>query len=559
VVAQSPPSVSPDLLRLLADGERLRAERARRSLRHFVREAWHVVEPGTPFVSGWHLDCVCEHLEAVSRGEIRNLLLNFPPRHMKSLAVSVFWPMWTWIDHPAKRWLFASYGQDLAIRDSVKCRNVIQSPWYRRHFGDRFQLTKDQNQKTRFENDKTGFRIATSVDGMGTGEGGDFIVADDPHNVKETESDAVRDEVLRWWDETISTRGNDPKTVAKVIVMQRIHERDLSGHVLAKGGYHHLCLPAEYEPRVFVKPGEIAPKGLPQPHDDCHIATDPRTKAGELLWPNRFGPAELEALKLDLNSSYAVAGQLQQRPVPRAGATFNVADIKPLPANFAQLRPHLSVVQFYDLAWSERDSADYTAGITIGLDPRTQDLYILHVWRQRVGEDNLDETLADQIAQHRPGLVGVELGAFKQAATKDLVRRLNRLLSERKVATVVTAVPVSTDKGFRAQVPAGRAKAGFVSADKTAPWWQPFSSELSLFPKGANDDQVDAFSGGVQLAIERGRPRSRDGVQMLFGGGDAPQPDPGKPDSPAAYLAQMEAAGWPGAPPETPIRLPRGD
>src|SRR6516164_8328554 len=148
-------------------------ELASRGLREFVRQAWPVVEPSTPFVPGWHIDAIIEHLEAVSRGQIRNLLINVPPRHMKSLLVSVFWPAWEWIRHPERRWLFSSYGAQLSIRDSVKCRRLIESPWYQRFWGNRFRLTTDQNTKTRFDNDRSGYRIATSVGGAATGEGGD--------------------------------------------------------------------------------------------------------------------------------------------------------------------------------------------------------------------------------------------------------------------------------------------------------------------------------------------------------------------------------------------------
>src|SRR5688572_15230884 len=133
-------------------------EFARRSLREFVRQAWHVVEPATEYVPGWHVDAITDHLEAVSRGQIRNLLINMPPRHMNSLAVAVFCPCWEWIDHPERRWLFASYAATLIIRDSLKWRRRIESPWYHSNCGDGFRLTTDQNEKARFENDPSGYR-----------------------------------------------------------------------------------------------------------------------------------------------------------------------------------------------------------------------------------------------------------------------------------------------------------------------------------------------------------------------------------------------------------------
>lgn len=264
------------------------------------------MEPATPYAHGWHLDAIADHLEAVTRGEIRQLLINVPPRHTKSLTVSVFWPSWVWTFAPATRWLFTSYIENLAVRDNVKARRVMTSPWYVGHWGQVFQFTSDQNVKTRYENDRTGYRVATGVGGGATGEGGDILVADDPHNVKQAESQPVREAVLTWWDEVMSSRLNDPRTGAKVIIMQRVHERDLAGHVLAQGGYEHLCLPAEYDGRRCVTVlGDV----------------EQRTDMHALLWPDRFPRTALDALKLQLGP-YGAAGQLQQRPAPRSGGLF---------------------------------------------------------------------------------------------------------------------------------------------------------------------------------------------------------------------------------------------
>src|SRR5215467_3795292 len=165
-------SVAPLLRRPCLRNE-IETEMAARSLREFVRQAWPIVEPSTPFVPGWHIDAIVEHLEAVTRGQIRNLLINVPPRHMKSLLVSVFWSAWEWIRWPERRWLFSSYAAQLSIRDSVKCRRLIESPWYQARWADRFALTSDQNTKGRFDNNRTGYRLTTCVGGAVTGEGGD--------------------------------------------------------------------------------------------------------------------------------------------------------------------------------------------------------------------------------------------------------------------------------------------------------------------------------------------------------------------------------------------------
>jgi hypothetical protein len=200
----------------------INAELARKSLAEYIRQAWHVVEPSNVYIHGWHIDAIADHLEAATRGEIRNLIINIPPRHAKSLLCCVFWPTWVWATRPETRWLFSSYGENLAIRDSLKCRRIVQSAWYQRNFGDMFTLTGDQNQKTRFDNDKTGYRIATSVGGLGTGEGGDFIVVDDAQKQADAHSLLARETVTDWWDNTMSTRGNNPDRVVKVVIMQRL-------------------------------------------------------------------------------------------------------------------------------------------------------------------------------------------------------------------------------------------------------------------------------------------------------------------------------------------------
>jgi phage terminase large subunit-like protein len=230
-------------------------------------------------------------------------------------------------------------------------------------------------------------KVATSVGGTATGEGGDRIVVDDPHNVNEAESDLVRRGVIDWWDQVMSTRLNDPKTGAKVIVMQRVHEADLAGHVLAQGGYEHLCLPAEYE----------------GPTRSTMIGwSDPRTEAGELLWPERFGPDEINALKRSMGS-YASAGQLQQRPAPAEGGILKRhwwrywkpvgASLPPvairLPDGQQQLIPAIDLpesfdeqVQSWDMAFKDIDSSDYVVGQVWA--KKQADKFLLHQVKARL-------------------------------------------------------------------------------------------------------------------------------------------------------------------------------
>lgn len=460
------------------------------SLREFSQEAWHVVEPGRPFVSNWHIDAICEHLEAVSFGEIRNLLINIPPRHMKSTLVSVFWPAWKWTFRPEFRWLFASYAQRLATRDSRKCRLIINSRWFKQHWGGLFTLTSDQNEKTRFENDKTGYRIATSVDGQGTGEGGDIVAVDDPHNVKKAISDKQREAALIWWDETMSTRLNDPKTGGRVIVMQRLHERDLSGHVLEQGGYEHLCIPARYEPKTYV----IGQGFVAKRHTTAIGWTDPREVDGELLWPDRFGEKELEDLKLPPS---AQAGQLQQRPSPRGGGKikrqwFTIVDAAPADAKR---------VRWWDLAGTEpsptNPDPDWTAGPRVSLKDGV--FYIEDVQRKRLSPHGVEQ-LVKQTAMTDGVAVPVGIEQEPGSSGKTTIDHYRRNVL---VGFDVRSARATGDKEIRANPWISAAEAGNVKLVR-GDWNTAFLDEVEVFPFGAHDDQVDGVSGAVaELADTR--------------------------------------------------------
>lgn len=814
------------------------------SLREFVKQAWHVVEPATEFSPGWHIDAICDHLESVTRGQIKNLLINVPPRHMKSLAVSVFWPTWEWITNPAQRWLFMSYSSALSIRDSVKCRRLIQSKWYQRNFGDRYQLTSDQNAKEKYETDKTGHRIASSVGGMGTGEGGDRIVCfphdtavttnlgyikigeivdgrlpvkvlsfdhasntrrwqtieeyesapgrdcvtiemsngesfsctedhpvyalgrgyvcasklrsgdeliddgklhdvrsgrkssaiahpevqkcvlqhgmqdemeqgrervqlagrrhiedmstvqcgvsvqasaggnkkvlllrvqgssspsigsrssrlrrfsygslrhmpvsgeaniekekesktlllqevcrdwspldnrwskspqlhsrtrgseisarihkgsasntqegwvlpnvssgtkrsdvclersshrlqhtkqqkkepnvfvqqlpwqgswssstqgdtegifvvrvvaaprpekvynirvaedhnyfvegsalvhncDDPISASDAESETILQSVLDWWDGTMASRSNDPKVGSRVIVMQRLNELDLSGHVLELGGFEHLVLPMRYESdrKCFTSINFV----------------DPRTKDGELLWPNRFGEPEAQALEKALGTARA-AGQLQQRPSPIGGGVIKKHWWKYWQPRGAKLRPVTvrmpdgkfeereavtvpdtfgNLLQSWDLPFKDKKDSDFVAGLVVGTSGA--DRYILDSEHARM---DLPETLNAfrRMSMRWPNahLKLVEGKANGPAVIQSLRHEIGGLVEVEpdgsKAARLAAAAPTIESGNW------------YLPHPMLAEWVQPFIEELSAFPVGANDDWCDCVS-----------------------------------------------------------------
>src|SRR6478609_620630 len=288
------------------------------SLAEFVKRAWHTVEPSQPYVHGWHIDFICEHLEAITRGEIvdahvyNRLLINIPPGMMKSLLVNVFWPAWEWgpCNLPGMRYICVSHSHNLALRDSMRMRRLVVSEWYAGHWGDRVQLRGDQNAKGKFETTAAGWREAVAA-GSITGARGDRVLIDDALSVDDANSETVRDSVNQWFREAVPTRLNNPRVSAIVVIMQRLHEADLSGTILDNDmGYDHVMLPMRYES------DRAAPTKLG--------LMDIRDVEGELLFEERF-PLSVVERDEKIMGPYAAAGQHQQAPTPRGGGVVKDA------------------------------------------------------------------------------------------------------------------------------------------------------------------------------------------------------------------------------------------
>lgn len=449
-----------------------------RSLIEFVKQAWHVIEPGQPYVHGWHLDVVAAHLEAVSDGDINRLLINIPPGTMKSLIVSVFWPAWEWgpRDMQYLRVIGASHEEGLAIRDSLRMRRLITSEWYQQRWP--VELAGDQNLKTNFENTKTGWRQSCPVKSM-TGKRGDRVIWDDPHNVEGALSDADRETTIRVLKETLPTRVNNPEKSAIVIVMQRLHERDVSGVILEeKLGYVHLCLPMEFEPERRCR--------------TLIDFEDPRTEEGELLFPARF-PRHVVDRDKKAMGSMAVAGQFQQRPAPRGGGAIeaDMLQISHPPARFVK------VLRYWDKAGTE-GAGKFTAGCKMGLDEQGR-FWILDITKGQWGapkrERNIKQTAqADGIdvdiwIEQEPGSGGKE-------SAENTIKNL--------AGHTCKADRVTGDKEVRAEPFAVQVAAGNVFL-APGDWNKPFIEECRTFPVGQFKDQVDSASGAFnKLALANG-------------------------------------------------------
>ena len=488
---------APASPRLIAEAIKYEKDRrlASASLYEFVKQSWHVVEPGVNFVHGWHIKEICEHLEAISTGEIRKLLINIPPRHSKSTIVSVIWPMWEWLTDPSQKFLAASYSGSLSIRDNIKARRLVLSPWYQERWGHMFKLSGDQNAKQRFENDRTGYRIATSVGGTATGEGGSRLLLDDPHAAQEAQSDTIRQSSLEWFDQVWSTRLNDPKRDAMVTVMQRLHERDISGHILEDiGGWEHLKIPAEWD--------EQRRKTSLGPYD-------PRKTRGELICPERFGEEEITTLK-KLLGAYGTAGQLQQDPSPSEGGILKTKFLQMWPAEKG-LPPFEYILQSYDCAFTEKTTGDPTACSVwaIFTHEGVHNVMLIDAWAEHLGYPDLRERAIQDW--------NTEYGVMSKDSQFSRPRRPDRILVEAKASgqsllqdlrlAKVPAIgynPGNADKVSRAHqaAPTLELEMVWVPESKKNPghfvsWAEDFIKELSKFPIAAHDDYVDTFTQAI--------------------------------------------------------------
>jgi len=466
-----------DRRRKIEEGEHANAELAKRSLSHFLRAAWPIVEPSTTLQWGFHLDAMCEHLSAVSRGQIRNLVITIPPGCTKSILVGVMWPAWTWANDPSVRWLCAANEGDLATRDSLSCRNVVQSDWYRKWF-PHVQLVGDQNVKTWYQTSRTGHRLATTVNSRVTGKKGDILLVDDPNDAQKVESEADRKRIINWWKDAFYDRVNDFKTGRRVVIGQRTHKQDLQGFLIETGEFEELRIPEEFEPakRTFTSIGW----------------TDPREQEGELLRPDRFGEAQIAAARKRLGTA-GYRAKHQQDPMDREGYRFKAKWLdrrwrwSEQDRDKITLEDERGLYEFKlkgaplfatcDPASSSKRTADFTVFGIWACTPRG-DLVWVDCIRKQVDIPDQPKILVEVYTKHQFRSIGIEAVASNQSMFQ-FAQRLH--LNAKRLS------PKGQDKLAHAQ--------GAIILAESGGLWLPDQGQVPGFPLEEVVNELVSFTG----------------------------------------------------------------
>ncbi|WP_448952143.1 phage terminase large subunit [Labrys neptuniae] len=448
-----------------------------KSFAGFVKEAWPILEPNIPLVWGWHMQAMCDHLEAITFGRLHPwIIINVPPGSSKSMIVSVLWQAWEWgpCGMRAMRFLTSSFDMVNVTRDTRKTRDLVLSEWYQQLWPE-VRLTRTG--ETSFANDNTGSREGIAFKSI-TGKRGDRWCIDDPHSVVGAESATDREKAVRNFLEGGLNRVNDQVKSAIVVVMQRLHEGDLTGALLSRQlGFIHLMIPMEFEPERRCE--------TPLPWHD------PRTYDGELMDPVRMPRGAVDKLKNI--SQFSWAGQYQQRPTAREGGMFKRAWFEGQIIDAAPA--HTQWVRHWDLAATKGGNGARTAGVKMGRSPDGR-FIVGHVVKDRLdgaGVRRLIKTTAEVDGTFVPISLPQDPGQAGKVQAADLVAML--------AGYTVTAEPETGDKATRADPFAAQCAVGNVLLVR-GEWNESYIDELCLFPGGTIKDQVDGSSGAFGWLVK---------------------------------------------------------
>ena len=446
----------------------------------FLRKAFETASGGGTLAPNWHHKAIAWQLERVQAGDNARLIVTMPPRYLKSITISVAWVAWMLGRDPSMNFVCVSYSNDLSQKHAGDCRAIMQTDWYRRIFPNTV-LPRGGSGEMDFKTTKGGGRLSTSVGGTLTGRGGDIIVIDDPIKPDEAMSEVARKKVINWYANTLSSRLNNKEKGAIVLVMQRLHEEDLAGHLLDAGGWEHLSLPATAESEERIAIGK-ARKHTRQP--------------GEALHPERENTARLEQLKKVMGSA-VYSAQYQQAPIPAEGLYVKRHWLKRY-ITAPERQPGDLVVQSWDTASKDGALNDYSACITALM--RKRQIYVLDAFRDRLLFPDLRRKVEELARKFDAGALLIE----DAASGAQLIQQL-RDDKSKGIPSPIARKPEG-DKITRFSAQSSRIEAGDLILPENAPWLAKFERELLGFPNLKHDDQVDALT---QLLGWRHRKKTR--------------------------------------------------
>ena len=469
------------------------------SFHSFVKLAWAQVDPRT-FVDAWHIYVMCEYLQRFAHTvmydgsnvlrplppipAVKNLIINIPPGHAKSLVASVLFPAWVWLHYPSAKFLCESHSSNLTTRDSVRCRDLIRSQWYQEIFHPTWVMKRDQDEKSYYVNSAFGWRVSVGVESEATGWRPNFRITDDPMDASGVTSERKRNAVIEWNDGKMSSRLQD-LTRGHLIIMQRLHENDLVGHLLKTRGknYAHLCLQAEYDPESL--------------REGCNSIFDDPRQHGELLFPEVYPSESVSFLKTALGS-FGTSAQLQQAPTPRGGGFFKNEWFPRY--SYSQISPSdfTECIQSWDCAVKDKPDNDRAAGQVWAKIRSDHPLYPNRICLYDAVALQLDfvdnvkaiRTMSEKHPYARRKLIE------DKANGSPIIQLLTRQFND---GSVIPFEPGSRSKEVRAEAVTPACEAGLViiPSEGEASWVSDWLDEITKFNKHKRDDQVDAFTQAV--------------------------------------------------------------
>jgi len=448
-------------------------------LRYFVRSSFNIIEFNKEFQPNWHIEFLCEHLELVFENQIQTLVINIPPGRMKTTMCTVAFPPWCWIKKPELRFIMSSYSGDLSTIYNVRRRDIIRSDWYQKRWGKNYQIKDDEDLKTFFKNDKTGYMVATSTGGTTGGKHADITIADDPLNPEEAESDVKRERANDHVKYLYTTRRRDPKTSKFILIMQRLHVNDPVAAIeeileTDRRNFTHVVLPEISPKKTVLKYPKSGKKKV--------------RKEGHYLWKSRFGKRENEQAKIALGE-YGYSGQYDQEPVPRKGGIITREDLM----RYGVLpQTNFSVLSF-DTATKDKEINDPTGVCRI--EEGENGYYITNAFEEHVKALDLEDFIADTFSDNPTNVVLIEDKSSGMRAVQHFRKKMKLPVQGFK------PTPFG-DKVSRLSRIAPYARAGKIWVPEEADWLFKFIQQLIKFPKAKRDDMVDAFSQAMIYLTE---------------------------------------------------------